>query len=86
MDMKEQAEHVQKIIDGIATNAIALSPDARPAFIKAEIAKVRRSFLQTYEADPRLVSAAMGFLDTMYGAVKAQARFLQEKGDGSRIW
>ncbi len=45
--MKEQAEHVQKIIDEIATSAIALSPDTRPAFIKAEIAKVRTSFLQT---------------------------------------
>ncbi len=78
MDTKQQAEHVQGIIDRIAREAIALPSDARPVFIKEEIVKIRGDFLRTYEPDPRLIAAAMGFLDTMYGEVKAQVRLLEE--------
>jgi hypothetical protein len=77
MDRKQQAEHVKKMIDEIARKTIALPSDARAAFIKGEIAKVRGIFLRTYEADSELIAAAMTYLDTMYGEVKARVRFLE---------
>ena len=44
MDREQQAECVRQVIDSIAEGALALPPEARLAFIKAEIVKVRGDF------------------------------------------
>jgi hypothetical protein len=77
MDKKQQAERVRRIVEAIAQRAIEVPPDNRPAYIKNEIAKVREAFRQTYEADERLTTSAMGFVDSMYSWVKARAKSLE---------
>ena len=77
MDREQQAERVRKVIDSIAERAFALPPEARPAFIKAEIVKVRGDFLRTYEADPRLAASAMELVDGIYSQVKARLKFFE---------
>lgn len=77
MDRKQQAERIHKIVNTIAQRAIELPPDARPAYIKGEVAKVRDAFRQTYEADARLTTSAMEFVDSMYGWIKMRAQALE---------
>jgi hypothetical protein len=77
MERKQQAERVQRLIDAIARKAMVLPPDARLAYIKQEVAKVRADFRRTYEADPRLAASAMLLVDPMYSAVKARVSFLE---------
>ncbi len=77
MDKKQQAERVRRIVEAIAQRAIEVPPDNRPAYIKNEIAKVREAFRQTYEADERLTTSAMEFVDSMYSWVKARAKSLE---------
>jgi len=81
MDRKQQAARIQRIVDVIAQKAIAMPPDARLAFIKGEIAKVREDFRRTYETDPRLFISAMDLINSMYGQVKTRLEFL-EMGSG----
>jgi hypothetical protein len=54
MDREQQAVLIQKIVNTIAARALAVSSDARPVYIREEVAKVREAFRQTYEANPRL--------------------------------
>jgi hypothetical protein len=85
MGREQQAERVRTVIDSIAERALALPPEARLAFIKTEIVKVRGDFLQTYEADPRLAASAMELVDGIYSQVKARLKFIKAKGHSGTI-
>ena len=79
MDRDQQAERVRTTIDSIAERALAVAPEARLAFIKTEIVKVRGDFLRTYEADPSLAASAMELVDGIYSQVKARLKFIETK-------
>jgi hypothetical protein len=80
MDRQQQAARIQKIVNTIAERALALSPDARPAYIREEVAKVREAFRQTYEADARLEAYAMDLVDSMAGWIEARVQALETSG------
>jgi hypothetical protein len=80
VDRKQETERVRDVIDSIAEGALALPPEARLTFIKAEIVKVRGDFLRTYEADPELAGSAMELVDGIYSQVKAKLKFLEQNG------
>jgi hypothetical protein len=61
------------IIHTIAERSLVVPPEARPAHIQDEVAKVREAFRQTYATDPRLTAYAMGFVDRIEGWTQAIA-------------
>jgi hypothetical protein len=80
MNREQQAARIQKIVDTIAERSIAVPPDARPAYIQEEVAKVREAFRQTYEADARLAAYAMEFVDSMAGWINARIEAIHPDG------
>ncbi len=85
MNRDQQAERVRKVIDSIVERALAVPAEARLAFIKTEIVKVRGDFLQTYEADPRLAASAMELVDGIYSQVKARLKFVESNGHSGAV-
>ena len=80
MDRKQETERIRDVIDSIAEGALALPPETRLAFIKAESVKVRGDFLRTYEAEPRLAASAWELVDGIYSQVKARLKFFEQNG------
>jgi hypothetical protein len=80
MDRKQQAARIQKIVDTIAERSLGVPPEARPAYIQEEVAKVREAFRQTYEADARLAAYAMEFVDSMAGWINARVKAIKTDG------
>ena len=85
MDRKQESEHVRDVIASIAEGALALPPEARLAFIKAEIVKVRGDFLRTYEVEPRLAASAGELVDGIYSQVKARLKFFEQNGHSGAV-
>jgi len=63
-------------VDTNARRSVALLLDARPTYIKDEIAKVREAFRQTDAADERLTASVMELVDAMEWQVEARAHSL----------
>ena len=80
MDRQQEIERIRDVIDSIAERALALPPEARLAFIKTEIVKVRGDFLRTYEAEPRLAASTMELVDGIYSQVKARLKSFEQNG------
>ena len=85
MDRKQETERIRDVIDSIAEGALALPPETRLAFIKAESVKVRGDFLRTYEAEPRLAASAWELVDGIYSQVKARLKFFEQNGHSGAV-
>jgi hypothetical protein len=81
MERRQQAAWIQMIVNRIAERSLIVPPEARPAYIQDEVAKVREAFRQTYATDPRLTAYAMGFVDRMEGWIQARVRALETSGE-----
>jgi hypothetical protein len=77
MDRKEQAARIQRIVNTIAERTTAVPAAERSAYIQEEVAKVREAFRRTYEADARLATYAMEFVDSMTGWINAGVHALE---------
>ena len=53
MDVKEQTLRTLERVNALAMRAIELPPDAREAFIKAKVAKLREDFLRDAGSIPQ---------------------------------
>ena len=82
MDRKQQAVRIQRIVNTIAERAIIVPPEARSAYIREEVARVREAFHQTYEADARLAAYAMEFVGCMAGWIEAHVHTLETGASG----
>lgn len=82
MDREQQAVRIQKIVNTIAERSLAVPSEARPAYIREEVARVREAFRQTYEADQRLTAYAMEFVDAMTGRIEARVQALETEASG----
>ncbi len=85
MDRQQETERIRDVIASIAEGALALPPEARLAFIKAEIVKVRGDFLRAYEAEPRLAASAGELVDGIYSQVKARLKFFEQNGHSGAV-
>jgi hypothetical protein len=82
MDRQQLAARIQRIVNTIAERVIVVPPEARPAYIQEEVAKVREAFRQTYEADERLAAYAMDLVDSMAGRIEARVHALETEASG----
>ena len=76
MNREQQAARVQRLVETIAQRAIERPRDARPAYIRDAIGKVREDFRTTYAADERLTTSAMELVDAMEGWITARVHTL----------
>jgi hypothetical protein len=77
MDREQRAARIQRIVNTIAERSLAMPREIQTTFIQEEVAKVRKGFRQTYEADPRLRACAMELVDVMPASVKARIHVLE---------
>jgi hypothetical protein len=77
MDVKEQTQRTLRLVDELAMRTIEVPPDAREAFIKAEVAKLREDLLREAGSNPAVIDIANNFADRLAEWVPALVTMMQ---------
>jgi RIO-like serine/threonine protein kinase len=76
MDDEERQRLAVGLIQTIAMQAMELSADQRPEFIRRAVTAVRREFERKYVADPGTAEMA----DKLEAMIKAMVQIIEESG------
>jgi hypothetical protein len=77
MDLKEQTQRTLGLVNALAMRAIELPPDAREAFIKAEVAKLREDLLRDTGTNPAVSDITNTFADGLAEWLPALVKMMQ---------
>jgi hypothetical protein len=70
------------LVNRLAMRAIQLPPEAREAFIKAEVARLREDFLSDAGFNPTMIAIANNFADRLAEWLPALAEMMETSDEG----